>query len=82
MFGFMFPPVPGAMPPDDELVSQAGGCGDWGMGGIRFGFPVGAIALPFPATVPAPTGTGMGDIGMAVMLFACGGNIAGVEAGL
>ncbi len=52
------------------------------MGGIRFGFPADAIPLPYPAIVPAPTGTGIGDIGIAGMLFACGGNIAGVEAGL
>lgn len=77
MVGCAFPPVPGAMPPDDDLVSQAGGCGDWEMEDIRFGFPADATALPFPATVPAPTGTGM-----AGTLFACGENIAGVEAGL
>jgi hypothetical protein len=80
MVGFAFPPAPGAMPLDDELVSQAGGCG--GMGGCRAGFPAGATALPFPATVPAPTGTGTGVIGMAGMLFACGENILGLEAGL
>lgn len=79
MVGFAFPPAPGAMPPDDELVSQAGG---WGMGGSRVGFPAGAIALPFPVEAPAPTGTGMGEFGMAGILFACGGNMPGLEAGL
>ena len=62
------------MPPDDELVSQAGGCG---LGGSRVGFPAGAVAFPFPVEAPAPTGTGM-----AGMLFACGGNMPGLEAGL
>src|SRR5712691_11746084 len=80
MVGFAFPPAPGATPPDDELVSQAGGCG--GMGGCVAGFPAGAVVLPFPATVPAPTGTGMGVTGIGGMLFACGENIPGLEAGL
>lgn len=68
------------MPSDDGLVSQAGGCG--GMGDSGDGFPAGAMAFPFPATVPAPTGTGMGAFGAGGILFACGRNAPGVEAGL
>ena len=60
------------MPLDDGLVSQTGGCG--GIGGSEVGLPAKAVAFPFPANVPAPTGTGI--------LFACGGNMPGPETGL
>ena len=85
MVGFGFPPAPGTMPPDDELVSQAGGCrgkGGRDMGGGEIGFPAGAIAFPFAANVPAPTGTGTGESDIAGMLFACGENMSGPETGL
>jgi hypothetical protein len=69
------------MPLDDGLVSQAGGCGDRGIGGSKVGFPADAIAFPFPTNVPAPTGTGIGVFDIGGMLFACGGNMPGREIG-
>ena len=71
MVGFAFLPTPGALPPDDGLVSQAGGS--------MVGFPAGAFAFPLPANVPAPAGT---DMGVAGMLFACGGNMPGLATEL
>src|ERR1700730_7204232 len=51
--------VGGAFPLDDGLVSQAGGCGDRGTGGIPPGCATGVARLPLPAAAPAPTGNGI-----------------------
>jgi len=59
-----------ALPLDDELASQAGGCEDTGTGGNApgSGCMAGATGLLLPANAPAPTGTGAGVTGMAGIL--------------
>lgn len=77
MVGGAFPPGAGAFPFDDGSVSQAGGCGDRGMGGIPPGYAADVARLPLPVAAPAPTGTGV-----AGMLAGWGVNIPGPESGL